>query len=136
MKLHHIQVSSMNKNIKKASKIIVLLLLLVFLSFIATNFVMLIKYKCPFNFFLKFKCPGCGVTRMFLSIFKLDFKSAFHYNSLFFISIILFIIYLIYVFICMILNKKYYKLNWNHAIMFSFIMVIYAVVRNIVPISM
>lgn len=136
MKQQHIQVFSMNKNIKKASKIILLLLLLVFLSFIATNFVMFIKYKCPFNLFLNIKCPGCGVTRMFLSVFKLDFKSAFHYNSLFFISIILFIIYLIYVFICIILNKKYYKLNWNHAIVFSFIMVIYAVVRNIVPINM
>ncbi len=126
----------MNKNIKKASKIILLLLLLVFLSFIVTNFVTIIKYKCPFNLFLKIKCPGCGVTRMFLSIFKLDFKSAFSYNSLFFISIVLFILYCIYVFISIILNKKYYKLNWNHAIIFAVVMIIYGVVRNLVPISM
>lgn len=126
----------MNNNIKKASKIIVLLLLLVFLSFIVTKVVTIINYKCPFNLFLKIKCPGCGVTRMFLSIFKLDFKSAFRYNSLFFVGIILFIIYLIYVFISIIFNKKYYKLNWNHAIIFAGIMIIYGVIRNIVPISM
>lgn len=129
------QVSNMNKNIKKASKIILLLLLLVLLSFIVTNLVTVIKYKCPFNLFFNIKCPGCGVTRMFLSIFELNFKSAFHYNSLFFVSIILFILYLIYVFICIILNKKYYKLNWNHAIIFAIILVIYGVIRNIVPIS-
>ena len=134
--LQHIQVSNMNNKIKKASKIILLLLLLVFLSFIVTNFVTIIKYKCPFNYFLKIKCPGCGVTRMFLSVFKLDLKSAFHYNALFFISIILFIIYLSYVFISILLNKKFYKLNWNHAIIFSIILIIYGVVRNIVPINM
>lgn len=31
-------------------------------------------------------CPSCGITRMFLSLSKLDFVSAFHYNQFFFFT--------------------------------------------------
>lgn len=50
-------------------------------AFIATTGITLdcFYYK---NFGLK--CPGCGVTRMFLSMFKLDFTSAFWYNPVLF----------------------------------------------------
>lgn len=39
-------------------------------------------------FYLKttgFECPGCGTTRMFLSLFQLDFIAAFNYNPCVFV---------------------------------------------------
>lgn len=41
-------------------------------------------YKCPINYFFRVQCPGCGITRAYLSAFKLDFISAFRYHPLFF----------------------------------------------------
>lgn len=35
---------------------------------------------CMFNKITGLKCPGCGVTRMCLSILHFDFKSAFYHN--------------------------------------------------------
>lgn len=37
---------------------------------------------CPFRFFLGVPCPGCGMTRAFLSLLRLDFKMAFAYHPL------------------------------------------------------
>lgn len=41
-------------------------------------------YKCPINYFFGVQCPGCGITRAYLSALKLDFLSAFRYHPLFF----------------------------------------------------
>lgn len=41
---------------------------------------------CPFHFFTGLKCPGCGVSRMFISLIKFDFQSAFYANRLLFIT--------------------------------------------------
>lgn len=35
---------------------------------------------CLFNLITGLKCPGCGITRMCLSLLRFDFKSAFNYN--------------------------------------------------------
>ena len=36
------------------------------------------------------RCPGCGITRMFLSMFRLDFAAAFDYNP---VCLILFFVW-------------------------------------------
>ncbi len=36
---------------------------------------------CPFHALTGLLCPGCGVSRMFLSLFRLDFASALRYNA-------------------------------------------------------
>ncbi len=36
---------------------------------------------CPIRSVTGLKCPGCGVSRMALSVIKLDFASAFGYNA-------------------------------------------------------
>jgi len=33
-------------------------------------------------------CPGCGISRMFLAILRFDFKSAFFYNPVMFVALI------------------------------------------------
>lgn len=42
---------------------------------------------CPVHYFTGFKCPGCGVSRMFISLMKLDLKNAFEANRLLFITL-------------------------------------------------
>lgn len=42
---------------------------------------------CPVHNFTGFKCPGCGVSRMFISLMKLDFKSAFEANRLLLVTL-------------------------------------------------
>jgi hypothetical protein len=37
---------------------------------------------CPQNYLLGIPCPLCGITRSFLALFRLDFKSAFYYHAL------------------------------------------------------
>lgn len=36
---------------------------------------------CPFHLITGLKCPGCGVTRMLVSLIKLDVRAAFGYNA-------------------------------------------------------
>lgn len=50
---------------------------------------------CPFRILFHIDCPGCGLTRAFISFFTGNISKAFHYNYSFIfwlISIILFII--------------------------------------------
>lgn len=54
-----------------------------------------ITIPCFFHTLFDIHCPGCGLTRAFMSLMKLDFQSAYNYNPLIFIvipSIIYFII--------------------------------------------
>ena len=39
-------------------------------------------YKCPYSYLLGISCPGCGMTRAFLALIQLDFKSAFYFHPL------------------------------------------------------
>ena len=50
---------------------------------------------CVFHAITKLECPGCGVTRMLISIVKLDFISAFWYNPFLFVTGPFLIAYLI-----------------------------------------
>lgn len=36
---------------------------------------------CIFHLITGWQCPGCGATRMLLSLLRLDWKGAFHYNA-------------------------------------------------------
>ena len=48
---------------------------------------------CPFFYLFNIPCPGCGLTRSVLAIFKLDIKSIVQYNFLGIIIVIGFIFY-------------------------------------------
>ncbi|MCX7714294.1 MAG: DUF2752 domain-containing protein [Clostridia bacterium] len=39
--------------------------------------------SCLFRAFLGIPCPGCGMTRAYLALFKLDFSSALYFHPLF-----------------------------------------------------
>lgn len=40
-----------------------------------------IGIPCLFHYVTGLKCPGCGITRMLISILRLDFAAAFQYNA-------------------------------------------------------
>ena len=54
----------------------------------------LLDTTCIIKYFTNIPCPGCGLTRAFLSLFKLDLYKAFHYHPLFWTIPILFLYYL------------------------------------------
>jgi len=45
------------------------------------------KIPCVFNEMTGLLCSGCGVTRMCISIIRLDFYSAFNYNKAVFVTL-------------------------------------------------
>ena len=82
-----------------------------------------------------FYCPGCGVTRMLLSMLKLDFYRAYLYNKLLFIlSPFALFLFLDYIY-SMIKNKNPLYKNINNKVWYLLIiiLVIYGVLRNIFP---
>jgi hypothetical protein len=49
---------------------------------------------CPIKFLTGVSCMGCGMTRAYLSLLRLDFTGAFRYHPLFLIPIIAAILFL------------------------------------------
>ncbi len=92
---------------------------------------------CPFNRLTGLKCPGCGITRMILSVFRLDFKAAFFYNPAIFCLVPLWAA----VFCAFVLLEKREKAAAaqkvkNTAVYFSIAaLVIFGAVRNILPLG-
>lgn len=98
-----------------------------FLIGIYTN----IDTTCPIYKYLGYSCPGCGGTRMVLSILKLDLHQAFRYNAFLFISIFTIIpisIYQIYVYI-----RKGVVSNWYTVLMVVYLIltIMFGIIRNI-----
>ena len=44
-----------------------------------------LKIPCLYLMTTGLRCPGCGMTRMLLSLFRLDFTAAFSYNPVVFV---------------------------------------------------
>ena len=71
--------------------------------------VLLVLYACPSSYFLGIPCPGCGMTRAFLSLLHLDFKTAFFYHPLFPVVIIAIIFYFLNYLHIITLSKAFQK---------------------------
>lgn len=114
---------------KKYIKIVILLLFFI-LVYIYTLIAqrLNISIDCPIYELTGFYCPGCGITRMFIAIFSLDFYQAFRYNPLLFILLIVYIGYIIIeiVFKKTLSNKMLVKIG----IILVFIVLIYTILRN------
>ena len=86
---------------------------------------------CIFKNFFHIDCAGCGGTRMFLSILKLDFYQAFRYNPYVFILFILGIIYGIYFCIMKLLKKKVFVPNIKWLYVFLILTFLFMILRNL-----
>lgn len=109
-------------------KIIVLFVLFLLYLFLSNYFQIYIP--CPFHKITGFYCPGCGITRMFISILQFDFYSAFRYNPLLFILLP----FALYLFIDYLIRKEkssYKKIPGMVWYVFIFVFIIYGILRNI-----
>lgn len=49
---------------------------------------------CVYKRTLGIPCPGCGMTRAFISLAKLDIRAAFYYHPLFILPVLLAVLFL------------------------------------------
>ncbi len=52
------------------------------------------KVPCLIKWAFGIECPACGITRAYISLFRLDLKQAFMYNHVFWVVPICFLFYL------------------------------------------
>ena len=81
--------------------------------------------KCPFYLLTGLYCPGCGITRMFLSIFQFRFYQAFRYNPFVFVCLVG---YLFYKIIPYEIPKKYKSFFINSLLILT---ILFGILRNI-----
>ena len=94
-----------------------------------------IRIPCLFYEITGLKCPGCGISRMFVSLAKLDFAAAFKFNPFALITGPFVLLYFV-------LNEIEYVKNGNgrreklKVFIYPELVaaLIYAVIRNIFPI--
>ena len=116
------------KNYNSRVFIILYSFLFVIILYFLSHSLILTNYKCPFKSLFNIYCAGCGATRMFVSIYKLEFYQAFRYNPLIFIYLILMIIYVIY---CFIKYKRIKIPNYKVIILLIVLMIVFMILRNI-----
>lgn len=84
---------------------------------------------CPFHKITNLYCPGCGITRMCLSILEGNLYQAFRYNPLLFALIPLFIFLIINHFSKYKIIKK--KNQEKIYITLIIILIVFGILRNI-----
>ncbi|MBQ3573415.1 MAG: DUF2752 domain-containing protein [Clostridia bacterium] len=57
--------------------------------------------RCVWDYLFGIECPGCGMTRAYLALFRLDFKSAFEHHPMFWSVPI--------IFLCILFDGKIFK---------------------------
>ncbi len=93
-----------------------------------------IKIPCIFNTITGYLCPACGISRMCVSILKLEFWEAFYYNKLIFLLIPLFCYFLVKWSIDYVKKGKITNSETEKIIIWIVIvlLVIFGIVRNII----
>lgn len=76
-------------------------------------------------------CPGCGGTRMVKSLLKLDFYQAFRYNPFIFSVLVLGVILIFINIILKLKGKKLIVPKERDLIIFSALILVYFLLRNI-----
>lgn len=113
--------------------VIEIIIIIMLYFFINSNYIKLIP-SCWIYDNMNLYCPSCGGTRCIQNIFQANFIKAFYSNAVIFIGILyLCIVNVIYIFN---MEKAQPKLTWLYpkwwyAIIFSIILVIYTIIRNI-----
>ena len=109
----------MDKSIINKKNIIIFIF---FLLYLLLNRYTSFYIPCIFHKLTNLYCPGCGITRMFLRILKLDFYGAFRYNPFAFIIVPILII------ISFMKNKKVRNVVYYSLIILS---IIFMILRNL-----
>lgn len=114
------------KNIKELSVYLMIILFIIILYFMDLLF-------CPIHKLTGLYCPGCGITRMIISIFKLEFYEAFRYNPYVFIIFPFLVIYELFYIIKLITGKETFihkipKIIWYILLILA---ILFGILRNI-----
>ena len=112
----------------KIRDIIVLIVIFLIYAILIISFD--IGIPCVFYEITGLDCPGCGITRLCLSLFEGDIYQAFRYNPIIFIDLpILFILFVLNIFFKN--NKNIKKITDVIIIFLATITIIFGVIRNI-----
>lgn len=79
-------VMTLNKNLKKVLSVAAVVASLGASYALAVGFTPF-YLPCIFNLTTGYLCPGCGITRMFMAIFRMDFAAACGYNAGVFVAL-------------------------------------------------
>ena len=112
----------MNKKYKDIISFVILGILFI-IVLIRNNF----GIPCIIHKLTGLYCPGCGGTRMVISLIKLDIYQAFRYNMLLTIAIPFFILHLI----CRYIFKLKYKIPNYIWYLLIIVVIIFGILRNI-----
>lgn len=119
-------------DLKKVKLSLFVALVLTLLGFVYLLLIDLgISIPCFFYKLTGFYCPGCGITRMFLSMLCLDFYQAFRFNPFLFILLPFFLILGIFQYKRWLFNQKYVVIPnfvWNSLLIIT---ILYGILRNL-----
>ena len=108
----------------------IIVLIVIFLIYTVLIISFDIGIPCVFYEITGLYCPGCGITRLCLSLFEGDIYQAFRYNPIIFIDLpILFILFVLNIFLKN--NKNIKKIPDVIIIFLATITIIFGVIRNI-----
>lgn len=87
---------------------------------------------CPFRKITGWLCPGCGITTLFMSLARLDFRGAFHANPFLFITGPVLLAEVIYDYVLRMKGRKLPK--WNQICLYIYLVMLIAfgIIRNFV----
>ena len=86
---------------------------------------------CIFKKLTGLYCPGCGITRMFLSLLRLDIYQAFRYNPLVFILLVSYIFFTIIDLVKYSKTNKHLKISNKIYWTLLILVFCFAILRNI-----
>lgn len=111
--------------------IILIVVLLIYCYFVNKTG---IGIPCLFHTIFKIKCPGCGITRMYINILNLEFKQAFLANPIIFCTQPFIYYELIKMLYCYIHEKKVNISKIENICLYILIvaLIIFGILRNIV----
>ena len=108
----------------------IIVLIVIFLIYTVLIISFDIGIPCVFYEITGLYCPGCGITRLCLSLFEGGIYQAFRYNPIIFIDLpILFILFVLNIFLKN--NKNIKKITDVIIIFLATITIIFGVIRNI-----
>lgn len=116
---------------KKVDKSLIISISVIILIYISHFLITGTGIPCLIKKFTHHYCPGCGITRMCISILSLDFYQAFRYNPLIFTYLILYFIYIIINFIRTYLKKPRITLNNGIYVILILVAIAFGILRNI-----
>lgn len=91
-----------------------------------------LSFHCLFRITTGLKCPGCGITRMFLCLAKGQIACAFYYNIFIMTLIIILVPYAIYKIAIYISNGQYkfHKYEEYFCYLLIVLALIFGIIRN------